>query len=517
MTAYVPRVLTRSTVELAGWTIILLTIAIGPIFVVLYPGLQDYPNHLARGFILLHSADPILRPLYDVQWTPLPNLGWDIWAVVVGRVLPLEWTGRLYLAVSGLSVVLGCFALNRALLSRWTFAPLLSVPLLFSSAFRMGFLNFELGVGCALLAAASWISADRMHWIRQLILATIISTGLYFIHFYGWAFYGVLVLGYELHLIWRRANRLSDVGFGLAHLLRDGTQAIPALAMLVYAGNTSGTPALTVLGYKPPYIRIGQIEHLIDIGHPILNAAIFVLFGLLIGVLFCRRWLEFRRDLIWPIVICLCIFFMLPDVISNTFYVSWRILLMTLLIAIASFSPSQEGEARITPIMTVFALITVFVVSLQMWQWRSSESGREAFVNIVQNVPEGSSLFVVHNGMTSQQLTSRAIGLYHVGAYAVLTRRALVQSMFVLPGQQVLRFSNPAIQSAPASSATMLSEIKREFRKSGIDLSTHLQHFDYVVVHGPDSGDDLKVLSSTALTLIGRQQDFRLYKVAKDY
>jgi hypothetical protein len=36
-------------------------------------------------------------------------------------------------------------------------------------------------------------------------------------------------------------------------------------------------------------------------------------------------------------------------------------------------------------------------------------------------------------------------------------------------------------------------------------------------VHGPDSGDDLEALSSTAMTMIGHQQDFRLYKVAKDY
>jgi hypothetical protein len=517
MSADLPQELTRPTAELAGWTILLLTIAIGPIFVVAYPGLQDYPNHLARGFILLHSADPMLGRLYDVQWAPLPNLGWDIWVSVIGRVLPLELTGKLYLAASGLSVALGCFALNRALLSRWTFAPLLSVPFLFSSGFTMGFLNFELGVGCAMLAAGSWISTDHMHCIPRLILATIFSTGLYFIHLYGWAFYGVFVLGYELNLVWRHTNRLSDVGVGLMHLLRDGTQAIPALSMLVYVGNTSVTPPLTMLGFKPPYIRIGQIEHLIDVGHPIWNAAIFGLFVLLVGVIFRRRWLEFRRDLIWPIVICLCIFFLLPDLISNTFYVSWRMLLMTLLIAIASCSPSEVGEARIRPIMTGIALITLFIVSLQMWQWRSSEIGREAFVNIVQNVPEGSSLFVVHNGMTSQQLNNRAIGLYHVGAYAVLTRRALVQSMFTLPGQQVLRFRNPDIQSAPDSSATMLSEIKREFRKRGIDLAVHLQHFDYVVVHGPDSGDDLEALSSTAMTMIGHQQDFRLYKVAKDY
>jgi hypothetical protein len=205
----------------------------------------------------------------------------------------------------------------------------------------------------------------------------------------------------------------------------------------------------------------------------------------------------------------------MPDQIADTFYVSWRLLLMAVLVSIASCYPSREGDARLSSIMSIVALITIGIVGLQWQSWRNSESGTESFIKLTQNVPAGSKLFVVHNGMTTQQLANDAIGLYHVGAYAVITRRALVQSMFVMNGQQVLRFRAPAMQSTPRGSATMLSDIKREFWRHEINLPEHLRQFDFVIVHGPDSGDDLEVLQTQAMAPVDRLQDFRLYKVLK--
>src|ERR1700730_2206856 len=135
----------RFNALVAAWTAVLLAIALGPLLLFPYPGLQDYPNHVARAFILLKPHDPVLQKLYNVQWTTLPNLGWDIWATIVGRFLPLEWTGKLFIAVSNVAIMAGCFALNRAVASKLTIAPLLAVPLLFNAGFARGFLSFELG------------------------------------------------------------------------------------------------------------------------------------------------------------------------------------------------------------------------------------------------------------------------------------------------------------------------------------------------------------------------------------
>jgi hypothetical protein len=285
---------------------------------------------------------------------------------------------------------------------------------------------------------------------------------------------------------------------------------------MVYTAVTQPQPELTFTAFKPPYLRLSELIRLIDVGHPIWNVAILILFGLFIFEMFRRRWIRFCKDLIWPIGISIFGFFLMPDQIADTFYVSWRLLFMAVLVSIASCYPSREGDARLSSIMSIVALMTIGIASLQWQSWCHSESGTESFVELTQNVPAGSKLFVVHNGMTTQQLANDAIGLYHVGAYAVIMRRALVQSMFALNGQQVLRFRDPVIQSAPRGSATMLSDIKREFWRQEIDLPGYLRQFDFVIVHGPDSGDDIEVLQTQALAPVDRIRDFRLYKVLKN-
>jgi hypothetical protein len=501
----------RPAGRLAGWTLLLSVLALAPIFVFKYPGLQDYPNHLARAFILLNRSDPVLERFYSIQWSTLPNLGWDIWAMAVGRTLSLEWAGKFFLALSSASILLGCFALNRALQGKWTFAPLLAVPFLFNSGFTKGFLNFDLGVGCALLATACWISIDERHWQWRLLVATLLSTLLYVIHLYGWAFYGIFVLGRELQVMFQTKERQSVWPY-LIRLGRDGLQAIPALAMISLAAS-SAAPKLAFEEFYPPYLRIGQIAHLIDVGDAVANVLLVVIVALFAFIMFRRGWLRFRLDLALPLMFCLVLFFILPERIAGTYYGSFRILLMALLAAIASLSPSEEADFRIDRIMSAVTLVTVVIIGVQIWSWRNSETGREAFLTLIRNVPEGSALLVVHNGMTPIQLTRYAVGLYHVGAYAVLTKRALVQSMFVFPGQQPLRFRDPVLQSVPGR--PFLADLITQVKMAGLDFSGYVQRFDYVVVHGPNDSNEMQLLPAKILMLINRVDDYRLYQVIK--
>jgi hypothetical protein len=499
--------------RLAGWTLFLSVLALAPIFAFRYPGLQDYPNHLARAFILLHPSDPILQRSYSIQWTTLPNLGWDLWAIGVGRFLPLEWTGKLFLAMSSASILIGCFALNRALQGKWTFAPLLAVPFLFNAGFTKGFLGFNLGIGCALIALACWISIGEKHWRGRLLVATLFSTLLYVIHFYAWAFYGLCVFGRELQVI-LAAKKPRPIWSYLLRLGRDGLQAIPALAMLAIAARSTA-PQLTFTEFYPPYLRIAQIARLIDIGDVVASGALVVVVAFLALLMWRRGWLHLRTDFALTLILCIALFFILPEQIAGTYYVSWRILLLALLVAIASLSPSNEAELCLNRIMSAVALVTLVIVGVQIWSWRNSETGRQAFLALIRDVPMGSALFVVHDGMTPLQLARYAGGLYHVGAYAVLTKRALVQSMFVLPGQQPLRFRDPELQSIPGQTFPFLADIAKRFKDTGLDFRAYVQRFDFVVVHGPNDSHDLQLLPADILMPIDSVADFRLYRVTK--
>ena len=154
-----------------------------------------------------------------------------------------------------------CLRLLRAeassLLSRWTFAPLLSTPFLFNSALTMGFMNFELGAGCA---ATGRCLVDIGRWPAlgsTLILATLFSTGLYFVHFYCWAFYGLSAqLRIASDLAARTpSSRTSARGW---RVCSKRVEAIPALALIICVARASVHSEPVFSGFKPPYLRISE-------------------------------------------------------------------------------------------------------------------------------------------------------------------------------------------------------------------------------------------------------------------
>ncbi len=87
-----------------------------PLLVVDVPPLLDYPNHLARAFVLASlPADPVLTAFYTPQWAIIPNLATDLIAPPLIRVLPVHVVGRLLVAAAVLVPVLGTIAYGRAI------------------------------------------------------------------------------------------------------------------------------------------------------------------------------------------------------------------------------------------------------------------------------------------------------------------------------------------------------------------------------------------------------------------
>src|ERR1700739_3332478 len=74
---------------------------LAPIWMVEFPPLLDYPNHLARSFVLMHLNDPHFNfsKFYRADWVAYPYLGMDAVLAVLGRLFPIEIAGRLFLSL----------------------------------------------------------------------------------------------------------------------------------------------------------------------------------------------------------------------------------------------------------------------------------------------------------------------------------------------------------------------------------------------------------------------------------
>lgn len=84
------------------WTLVILSLAaIVPFWTVRYPNMSDYPNHLARWFVLFHMRDPAYHfaNLYAPAWGLLPYITPDILALALQYFLPIDVVGRCILSL----------------------------------------------------------------------------------------------------------------------------------------------------------------------------------------------------------------------------------------------------------------------------------------------------------------------------------------------------------------------------------------------------------------------------------
>lgn len=92
---------------------LLIALALAPLMVVRIPAMVDYPNHLARMYILLRDGTPAANPYYQVHWALYPNLAIDLVVPLLARWLGVESAMRLFLFVSQALIVSGAVLLER--------------------------------------------------------------------------------------------------------------------------------------------------------------------------------------------------------------------------------------------------------------------------------------------------------------------------------------------------------------------------------------------------------------------
>lgn len=169
-----------------------------PIWVVSFPPLLDYPNHLARAFVLAHLHDPqsLLPQFYRSDWGAYPYLGMDASMAVLARIFPIETAGRVFLSLCVLALPAATWFFLRQAQPDSQPAFLWSLLLAYNVFFLEGFLNFDLGVAVGLVAVGlwlRWIAAPRTGaWLATLAVFTLA----YFTHLLGFALAGLIVVIY---------------------------------------------------------------------------------------------------------------------------------------------------------------------------------------------------------------------------------------------------------------------------------------------------------------------------------
>lgn len=380
-----------------GYVLVAALVVVGlllPLFVVEIPPVLDYPNHLARLWLLSMSPpDPILSSMYAPDWHLLPNLAIDAIMPPLLRALPLDVAGRLMLAVTLLLPVTGAVALHRAVHRRWSLWPLSSCLIAYNIVFLLGFMNFLLGLGVALLTAAAWTGLRPQ---RPLLAMAALSAGavaVFFCHVVSLLVLGVIVVCTQAEFLLTRWRRREGV---LRAAMHDGAECAAAFAIpaYLYLASSFGTAGGTVQ-YQPLKVKLLElVSPVLSYDLPLDALTAVVILGVVALSLWRGRSTVLPLRVAIAIAVLMLVFIVAPYGAKGGAWLDLRFPIMAAFLLFAGLAPRALprafGIGAGLAISILFAVRTARVAEV----WHAHNAYVDVLRGVVAKVPPGSRVIV---------------------------------------------------------------------------------------------------------------------------
>jgi hypothetical protein len=425
-----------------AWAAVALAIAavsLAPFALVDVPAVLDYPNHLARFYLLAHPDDPILSKMYAPHWALLPNVGLDLVGQALLRVLPTYVGGRVLLALSLLAPLIGVVVYARAAFGRWTWWSLGCGVIAFNGIFFLGFMNFLVSLGLALAGAAAWRTLRRRGWnVMAAIAGAAVGLCAFFCHLLGFGFFALLIGSAEAEALWRRRReaRLSwraALGVGLLLAVALGPTSVLYLATHRPLGRgdlLAWRWAAKLVQWLIPFMTYNSVM-------TVLTAAVVSCLAVILW-----RKAERAEGASLALAALGVLFLIAPFAAAGGTFVDSRLPLMAALLLFAGFAPQPSPRAR-TVIAVVFALLIVGRAALVAAAWAGRAQDLADLRAELAYMPPGARLLPAETNFPPGQAAVRGRDLPNfsrmddeLAGVALIERRAFWPLLFADPSQQ---------------------------------------------------------------------------------
>lgn len=483
-----------------------------PVLLTPIPAMVDYPNHLARMYILSQSGTPYANPHYEVAWAFYPNLGMDLLVPQMARLMSVESATRLFLLISQLLIVGGALLLEWARKGRVHLAGFAALAFLYCLPFSWGFVNFEFGLGLALCGIAVYLMLAEGPWPARFAVNAIFVAALYAAHFFSLGIYGATLGLFEL---WRIRHQGISYRVAAARL---GALAIPALVlfaiMQVTAGSIGSEGTSWFLGFKPIWpLRIMN-------GYSLTVSAMTGL-ALMISLLFAARRgvLKLEPAGIWLAIGFAVLYLVIPSKLFGTSFVDLRVIPAAALILPAFCMLSLPSRAWGMAALAVISGIILVNLAVVLAVWLPYRADYAAIVASFQKIDRGSRVLIGSTGDAGDppfaDLTSYP--MFYAPTLAVHYANAFVPNLFTEAGKQPVRAREAvrrlAIPYGGPVPSGLLAAIAtgRPPADAPPFVRTWYQDFDYLYLLGPHAPNPLPDL----LDELDASERFVLYKIRR--
>ena len=476
-----------------AWWVALISLCVvlaAPLLVVDVPPLLDYPNHLARVFVLASlPQDPVLAQFYSANWSVIPNLAFDLIALPLIQLLPVHIVGRLLIATAVLLPVLGIVAYSSAIGGRWW--SLGAGLVAYNSCLLAGFLNFEISLGVALLLAAAWLRWREPFAVLAIALASVGAPILFACHLMGLVFFGALIGAAELGQFYREGhNRL----WGAA--LRRGCVLLLVflVPVMLYAASR-----LQRLGGDAEFLPLGEkLLQVVNIFAGYYWPADAVTFAVVVavpGISLLLRWGRVPGPAGIASIALLIAFLAAPYAWKSTYQLDTRFAVMLACMLFAGFVPAHWPA--VFRRFAVAALLLLFIVRMALLTaaWVAHRADLADLRTVLAPVQPGQAVYVAEAGLQEApsywaanprwRLLSNGWRLdEHLGALALIEHRAYWPFEFDVPSQQPIQTREPY-----ATLAGRVGHLPDRAEASNAVVCG----FDYVLLIGADAVPELPI------------------------
>jgi hypothetical protein len=403
--------------------IILALALISPVWMVEYVPLVDYPDHLARAFILSHLDDPAYKysDSYEADWGPYPYVALDLSLISAMKLFPAEVAGKVVLSMILLILPICCAFFSHKIggdaLHTGVWAAIVSI----SGYFLLGFVTMHLSFALAFLALGLWSSLEKhpnsLHWFA--VLAAISAS--YFAHLLGFVLAGTSITLACLfarkplrHLIF---SWLLFVPAGLCYIYSRMSHP-NALSLIEWRGLTEKVLGLAsvVRGYSTPLDFI-----------TISAAAAVVMFG-------AWRNPEFRINRAWAAVAgaLFVLYWIFPKTYASGADADRRLLPFTALLLISSI----RFGARTGYLMVAATLLLAIRVANTHVNFQRLQPEQQMMARSIDVIPRDARVLPIVELMDRRHLLRTP---HEFWSYGVIRRGWFSPYIFDDPGVHALR------------------------------------------------------------------------------
>jgi len=488
-------------VRVAAGFVVLLVLAVVPVFSTVLPPLVDYPNHLARMHLLAEGGNQY----YAVHWAPLPNLAADVLIPLLARGMPLALAGKIFLVAVFALIAGGCVGLNRVVAGRWRLWPLLGFLFLYNRIFLWGFINDLFGLGVALCGIALWLGLERRATALRLIVSSLVALACFFSHIVAFGIYALAIAGVELVPAWRELRQDDWRSLAARIAVAAGQFVIPAAVFLLSWQPGAGG----FVSYAGFLRKFDLLFSVFDNYSRAFDVTCFVLMVLALVMLAATRRLGLAPRLAGAAALLLIAYLLMPSQLLSGTGADHRLPVALFLIVIAGSSPSL---GRREAIVAGCAAALIFAVRMGVIEsvWLRSDRAYTADLAVLDALPQRAKLAVA---FPAGEAHAGSIPVLHLPTLAAARREAFVPTVFTSPAQQPLVLTPPAeaLAQIAVAPAWWLAFVDHDPVARGL-LGPALAQYDYVVFLDRQPFD---LPADPCLAPVAAQSNFRLAAIVR--